>query len=314
MNESIEPSELQQAFYARQIQKSTKKARISNAGDLPCLPYLIQGKAPHLLFGVDCFTLLIEGHEDGEGENVKRWCLALTLCLLSGLAVAGAQENQTAGSRPAASGGPTMHYALVGRSGGIEVTIDLDKFVIDWFEKHMATFNQMSQADKDQIARRLLVDESLDYVDVRLVNGGTRTVSMNVAGDTLTVSFKKVRAKYTPDAEDTDYPTEVSQDSQAEVRIPIATTTDAKMGIGRLAASLSGIDYLLRKDLEREHAADFSQTSPDPTERPEIRMAPIARSILEQDLSGEFFLSEEGITVPLVFRISTTDVDSPASH
>jgi hypothetical protein len=207
-----------------------------------------------------------------------------------------------------------MHYALVGRANAIEVTIDLDKFVIDWFEKHMATFNQLSQADKDQIARRLLVDESLDYVDVRLVNGGSRTVSMNVTGDSLTVSFKKARAKYTPDAEDTDYPTEVPRNSLAEVRIPIATTTDAKMGIGRLAASLSGIDYLLRKDLEREHGTDFAQTSPDPTERPEIRMAPIARSILEQDLSGEFFLAEEGITVSLVFRISTTDIDAPGSR
>jgi hypothetical protein len=207
-----------------------------------------------------------------------------------------------------------MHYALVGRANGIEVTIDLDKFVIDWFEKHMATFDQMSQADKDQIARRLLVDESLDYVDVRLVNGGSKAISMNVTGDSLTVSFKKVRAKYTPDTESSEYPTEVPQDSQAVVRIPIATTTDAKMGIGRLAASLSRIDYLLRKDLEREHAADFSQTSTDPTERPEVRMAPIARSILEQDLSGEFFLSEEGVTVPLVFRISTEDVEEPAAR
>jgi hypothetical protein len=43
-------------------------------------------------------------------------------------------------------------------------------------------------------------------------------------------------------------------------------------------------------------------------------MAPIARSILEQDLSGEFFLAEEGITVPLVFRISTTDIDAPGSR
>jgi hypothetical protein len=43
-------------------------------------------------------------------------------------------------------------------------------------------------------------------------------------------------------------------------------------------------------------------------------MAPIARSILEQDLSGEFFLSEEGMTIPLVFRISTTDVDDSAAR
>lgn len=245
---------------------------------------------------------------------MKQTCVTLLLCLLSGLAVIGAQENQPTDSRSAASGGPTMHYALVGRSNGIEVAIDLDKFVIDWFEKHMATFDQMSQTDKDEIARRLLVDESLDYVDVRLVNRASRTISMNVMGDTLTVSFKKVRARYTPDLENTGYPTELVQDSQAEVRIPIATTTDAKMGIGRLAASLSRIDYLLRKDLEREHAADLSQPSQDPTERPEVRMAPIARSILEQDLSGEFFLAEEGLTVPLVFRISTADIDAPASR
>jgi hypothetical protein len=233
---------------------------------------------------------------------------------MPGLAVFGAQDTVLGGARPPGSGGPSMHYALVGRANGIEVTIDLDKFVIDWFENHMATFDQMSQADKDQIARRLLVDESLDYVDVRLANGGNRTISMSVNGDALTVAFKKARARYAPDPENTSYPSEVPPDSQTVARIPIATTTDAKMSIGRLAASLSRIDYLLRKDLEREHAADFSQTTTDPTERPEVRMAPIARSILDQDLSGELFLSEEGITVPLVFRISTTDVDEPASR
>jgi hypothetical protein len=219
-------------------------------------------------------------------------------------AIVGAQENQ-------AAAGPNLHYALVGRANGIEVTIDLDKFVIDWFEKHMATFDQMSQADKDQIARRLLVDETLDYVDVKLVNRSSRTISMNGTGDTLTVSFKKAREKYSPDTESSDYPTELQSDSETKFRVPIATTTDAKMGIGRLAASLSRIDYLLRKDQEREHAADLSQTSTDPTERPEVRMAPIARSILEQDLSGEFLLAEEGVIVPLVFRISTADVDAP---
>ncbi len=245
---------------------------------------------------------------------MKQTFLIMLLCLISGLPVVGAQESQPPGSRPPGSGAPRMHYALVGGSDGIEVAIDLDKFVIEWFENHMATFDQMSQTDKDEIARRLLVDESLDYVDVRLVNGASRTISMNVSGDTLAVSFKEVRAKYTPDMESTSYPTELPQDSRAEVRFPIATTTDAKLGIGRLAASLSRIDYLIRKDLEREHAADFSQANPDPTERPEVRMAPIARSILEQDLSGEFFLSEEGVTVPLVFRISTADVDAPASR
>ena len=243
---------------------------------------------------------------------MKRTCLALLICLLSGLSVVGAQENQSTAKRLPGSGDPRMHYALVGGSNGIEVAIDLDKFVIDWFEKHMATFDQMSQTDKDEIARRLLVDESLDYVDVRLVNRAGRTISMNVLGDTFTVSFRQVRAKYTPDTEDTGYPTELLQGSQTQVRFPIATTTDAKMGIGRLAASLSRIDYLLRKDLEREHAADLSRANQDPTERPEVRMAPIAKSILEQDLFGEFFLSEEEVTVPLVFRISTADVDAPA--
>jgi hypothetical protein len=158
-----------------------------------------------------------------------------------------------------------------------------------------------------------LVDESLDYVDIRLVNRASRTISMNV-GDTLTVSFKQVRAQYTPDIENSGYPTELLQDAQTEVRFPLATTIDAKLGIGRLAASLSRIDYLLRKDLEREHTADLSQANQDPTERPEVRMAPIAKSILEQDLFGEFFLLEEGITVPLVFRISTADLDAPASR
>ena len=205
-----------------------------------------------------------------------------------------------------------MHYALVGESSGVDVAIDLDKFVIDWFESHMATFDQMSQADKDEIARRLLADESLDYVDVRLVNRTGRMISMNSMKDALTVSFRQAQARYAPDPENPASPTELLQESQARVRFPIATTTDAKLGIGRLAASLSRIDYLLRNDLEKERAADLSRASKDPTERPEVRMAPIAKSILEQDLSGEFFLSEEGITVPLVFRISTADVDAHA--
>jgi len=38
-------------------------------------------------------------------------------------------------------------------------------------------------------------------------------------------------------------------------------------------------------------------------------MTLIARSILEQDLFGEFFLGEEGLAIPLVFRISTADVE-----
>jgi hypothetical protein len=242
---------------------------------------------------------------------MKRTCLILVLCLLSGFI--GAQEGQQTGSR--FRGGETMlHYALAGGSNGIQVDIDLDKFVIEWFEKNMATFDQMSQTDKDRIARRLLVDESLDYVDVRVVNMASRTISMNALGDSLTVSFKQDRARYTPDSENTGYPTELPQESQTSVRFPIAATTDAKMGIGRLSASLSRIDYLLRKDLERERAADLSQPNNDPTERPEVRMAPIARAILEQDLTGEFFLAKEGVTVPLVFRISTTDVEAPPSR
>ncbi len=244
---------------------------------------------------------------------MKRTRLTLLLCLLSGISIVGAQENQPTGSLPGSSE-PRMHYALVGESNGVEVAINLDKFVIDWFEKNMATFDQMNQADKDEIARRLLVDQSLDYVDIRLVNRASRTISMNVMGDTLTVSFKGDRASYTADLENTSYPTELLQDSQTDVRFPIATTTDAKLGIGRHSASLSRIDYLLRRELAKEYAADLSQANQDPTERPEVRMAPIARSILEQDLLGEFCLSEEAVTVALVFRISTADVDAPVSR
>jgi|GEM_PF-6139436 len=243
---------------------------------------------------------------------MKRTCLTLLLCLLSSLN--GAQENQPSSGRLRGSGETTLHYALVGESSGIEVTIDLDKFVINWFEKNMATFDQMSQADKDRIARRLLADESLDYVDIGLVNIAGKTVSMNVLGDTLTVSFKQARARYTPDKEDTNYPIEILPDSQAVVQFPIATTTDAKLGIGRLSASLSRIDYLLRKDIEKQSEVDLSKPYKDPTERPEVRMAPIARSILEQDLTGEFLLSKEGITVPLVLGISTADMGATISR
>jgi hypothetical protein len=81
------------------------------------------------------------------------------------------------------------------------------------------------------------------------------------------------------------------------------------MGIGRLAASLSRIDYLIKKDLKKGHASDLTQANGGATERTEVRMAPIARSILEQDLFGEFFLGEEGLAIPLVFRISTADVE-----
>jgi hypothetical protein len=241
---------------------------------------------------------------------VKRTFPALLVCLVSCLSFLGAQENQPTGKSPPGSSEPRMHYALVGGSSGVEVAIDLDKFIIDWFERHMATFDQMSQTDKDEIARRLLVDESLDYVDIRIVNRASRTISMNETNDSFTVSFRQVRAKFSPDTENSGYPTELLEKSQTRVRFPIATTTDAKLGIGRLTASLSRIDYLLRKDLEKERAADPSRASQDPTERPEVRMAPIAKSILEQDLTGEFVLSDEGITVPLVFRISTVDVDA----
>jgi hypothetical protein len=239
-------------------------------------------------------------------------CLAFLLGAFLGISPGAAQGSDTTVKENSASGVPTIHYAMVGESGGLQVVIDLDKFVLQWFEENVGRFDQMAQAEKDEVARRLITDESLDFVDIRLENRGNKSMSMNVTGDTLTVSFKKVRAKYSPDIEDSGYPTELLADSQAEVRFPIATTTDAKLGIGRLAASLSRIDFLLRKDLNREHAADFSQANQDPTERPEVRMAPIARSILEQDLFGEFFLANEGVTVPLVFRISTADVDAPA--
>jgi hypothetical protein len=233
---------------------------------------------------------------------MKRICITLLFCMISCLTFLEAQEVQKPG--PSAL---VMHYALVGRSGGIEATIDLDKFVINWFEINMATFDQKSQSEKDEIARRLLIDESLDYVDVRLVNRGSRSISLNVLKDSLTVSFRKARARYVPDSDDADYPSELPGDSHAEVRISVATTTDAKMGIGRLAASLSKIDYLLRKELQRKSPSYPPLVSQDPTERPEVRMAPIAKSILEQDLFGQFAFGEEGLTVPLVLRISTTD-------
>ena len=75
----------------------------------------------------------------------------------------------------------------------------------------------------------------------------------------------------------------------------------------RLQQRIPGVQVTI---LEKERAVDPSRASQDPTERPEVRMAPIAKAILEQDLSGEFVLSDEGITVPLVFRISTADVDA----
>lgn len=241
-----------------------------------------------------------------------RICRALLFCAFLGISPGFAQGSDTTAKDNAAAGEPTIHYAMVGESIGIQVVIDLDKFVLEWFEDNMERFDQMSQAEKDDVARRLLADESLDFVVIRLVNGTSRSISMNIMRDALTVSFKKARARYTPDTGNTGYPTEILEDSQTEVRFPVATTTDAKMGIGRLAASLSKIDFLLRKDLTREHAADLSQANQDPTERPEVRMAPIARSILEQDLFGEFFLADEGVTVPLVFRISTADENVPS--
>ena len=233
---------------------------------------------------------------------------------LMGIPLGQSQDNEPSAGQTPAPPVPKIHYALVGESSGIQIAIDLDKFVLEWFEKNVEGFDQMGQAEKDEIARRILADESLDYVDIRLVNKAGRNIGMNIEADALTVSFKKVQAKYKPDAEDTSYPTQLLEDSETDVRFPIATTTDAKMGIGRLAASLSRIDYLIRKELERGPAPDPTRAGESTTERPEVRMAPIARSILEQDLFGEFFLAEEGITVPLVFRISTTDVDAAAAR
>ena len=236
-------------------------------------------------------------------------CLLILLCFVSGISSGQSQESEPANNSATASGAPTIHYAFVGESSGIQVVIDLDKCVIEWFEKNVAGFDRMGQTEKDDIARRLLADDSLDYVDIRLVNKTSETILLNVMEDTLTVSFKKALAKYRPDAENTNYPSRLVEDSHTEVRFPIATTTDAKMGIGRLAASLSRIDYLIRSDLQRGPISDPAQANGGASERPEARMAPIARSILEQDLFGEFFLGEEGLAIPLVFRISTTDVE-----
>jgi hypothetical protein len=239
--------------------------------------------------------------------------LFILIWALMGISLGQSQENEPSAGQTPSPAVPKIHYALVGESSGIQVAIDLDKFVLEWFEKNVEGFDQMGQAEKDEIARRLLADGSLDYVDIRLVNRAGRNIGMNIASDSLTVSFKKVQTKYKPDTEDTSYPSQLLEDSEADVRFPIATTTDAKMGIGRLAASLSRIDYLIRKELERARAPDPTRAGETTAERPEIRMAPIARSILEQDLFGEVFLAEEGIAVPLVFRVSTTDVDEPAA-
>jgi hypothetical protein len=71
---------------------------------------------------------------------------------------------------------------------------------------------------------------------------------------------------------------------------------------------------LISKDLGRKQASDPAQANEGAPERPEERMAPIARSILNQDLFGQFYLAEEGLAIPLVFRISTADVGTPSSR
>ena len=158
---------------------------------------------------------------------VKRTCLSILFCMALGITYGGTQGSESADNEQTAPGEPTMHYALVGESSRIQVAIDLDKFVIEWFENNVAGFDQMSQAEKDDIARKLLADESLDYVDVRLVNDAGRTIMMNVMGDTLTVSFRKAQAKYNPDIEDTNYPSRLLENSQTEVRFPIAISESA---------------------------------------------------------------------------------------
>jgi hypothetical protein len=243
---------------------------------------------------------------------VKRPCLTLLFGVVLSIAFCGAQESRLAGKGQ--SNGPSIHYALVGQSREIQVAIDLDKFVLEWFEKNVERFDQMSQTEKDDVARRLLSDESLDYVDVRLVNNTNRTIMLSAEGDTLTVSFEKAQAEYKSDMSGADYPSQLEPGSEAELRFPVATTVDAKMEIGRLAASLSRIDYMIDKDLRRKRASDPAQANEGATERPEARMAPIARSILDQDLFGLFYLGGEGIRIPLVFRISTADVEAPSSR
>ena len=230
---------------------------------------------------------------------MKRTYLALLLGIVMSIAFAGGQGNALSADKA------VIHYTLVGDASGVHVAIDLDQFVLKWFEKDATRFDQMSQAEKDDVAQRLMNDDDLDQVDIRLVNDTDKAIALSPTGDTLSVSFKQAQGVYKPAADDTSYPTELDSGSQTRLRFPIATTIDAKMEIGRLAASLSKIDYLICKDLTKQPASNVDESDVSETDRPEKWMGPIAKAILDVDLSGEFHLEEEGITVPLVLRVSS---------
>jgi hypothetical protein len=235
---------------------------------------------------------------------MKRTVFTLLFCLAIGTCLGAAQGSESEDTGSSTPGKERIHYVLTGESKGVEVTINLDKFIIEWFEKDVANFDQLCQTEKDDLARKLLADQSLDYIDLRLANKAGRTLMMNIMGDTLAVCFKKERAEYRCDIENTNYPSRLSENAQIEARFPIALTTDEKMDIGRLAASLTRIDYLIRRALRSGDTSNLPQAQEDAREWADARMAPIAKSILEQDLFGQFYISEEKLSIPLVFRIS----------
>jgi hypothetical protein len=230
---------------------------------------------------------------------VKRTYLALLFSLVMSIAFAGGQGSALSADKP------VIHYTLVGDASGIHIAIDLEKFVLKWFEKDATRFDQMSQAEKDDVAQRLMNEDDLDQVDVRLVNNTDKTIALSATGDTLSVSFKQTQGVYKPASDGSSYPTKLDAGSQTRFRFPIATTIDAKMEIGRLAASLSKIDYLICKVLTLHPASNVNEADASKTERPEKWMGPIAQAVLDVDLSGAFHLEEEGTTIPLVLRIST---------
>jgi hypothetical protein len=231
---------------------------------------------------------------------VKRTNLALVFGLAMSTALAGGQGSTASADKPA------VHYTLVGDASGIHVAIDLESFVLKWFEKYAARFDQMSQAEKDDVAQRLMNEDDLDQVEVRLVNNTDKAIALSPTADTFSVSFKRAQAVYKPASDgSTSYPTELGAGAQTRLRFPVATTIDAKMEIGRLAANLSKIDYLICKALTKHPASSVEEADASKAERPEKWMGPIAQAVLDVDLSGAFHLEEEGITIPLALRIST---------
>jgi hypothetical protein len=230
---------------------------------------------------------------------VKKICLLFLFVVAIGIALGGSQENASVPNNSANM--PSVRYALVGDSEQFHVAVDLNKFALKRFEKNLARYSEMTQAEKDDIARRLMDDDSLDYVTLRLFNKTDKTMPLSADGVTLTVTFMKMQGTYKLGSDETHSAAGIPPRARAELSVPIATTLEAKMAVGRLAASISRIDYLIGQDLSQLGKSSQAMTK----ERPEWWIAPIARTILDQALSGELNLKEEGITVPLVFRVYT---------